>query len=88
MDKTYQKLVQIFLTEIGLKCLNVKLVTKKSMEGNHGKIIYVVHLGRKSTTSKELRQNYNSINRLKDRWNIRNIKGRVFRNGILKGLEA
>ena len=55
------------LIDKGLKCLDVKLVTK-TFSYNAEYVIYVVYFQRQTITLKELRQNYSVLNFLKVRW--------------------
>lgn len=77
LDKRDPSIIKGQLTELGLKCLDVKLVQKKGI-GNTEMIIYVVYFQRKSVTMKDLRQNYSVIEYMKVKWDFqRGSKTRI-----------
>ena len=67
LEKKDPKLILKMLIGKGLKCLNVKLVTK-TFSYNAEYVIYVVYFQRQTITLKELRQNYSVLNFLRVRW--------------------
>lgn len=69
LDKRDPSIIKNQLTELGLKCLDVKLVQKKGA-GRTEIIIYVVYFQRQSISMKELRQNYSVIEYMKVKWDF------------------
>ena len=67
LDKTDPSVVKARLTNLGLKCMDVKMVTR-ARDSNNEHIIFIVYFERKSITLKELRQKYFAINYIKVRW--------------------
>lgn len=67
LEKCDPNLVKKELIAKGLKCTDVKIVTKNMINRNEI-VIFIVYLERKSITLKELRQNHSSINYIKVRW--------------------
>ena len=67
MDKTDPSVIKHRLINLGLKCSDVKIVTK-ARENNNEQVIFIVYFERKSITLKELRQNYSVIEYIKVRW--------------------
>ena len=67
LEKKDPKIILKMLIDKGLKCLDVKLVTK-TFSYNAEYVIYVVYFQRQTITLKELRQNYSVLNFLKVRW--------------------
>jgi len=66
LDKMDPNIIQNKLNNIGLKCLNIKPIEKKT---NHfTQIFYIVYFERQSITLKELRQNYSVLEHIKIRW--------------------
>lgn len=66
LDKTDTSVVKNQLKSLGLKCIDVKMVTRP--RDNYEQVIFIVYFERKTVTLKELRQNYSAINYIKVRW--------------------
>lgn len=73
LDKYDPTIIKKKLLNMGLKCLDVKLVIKKN---NHSTefYIYVVYFERQSITLKELRQTYSVIDYVKIKWEFQQSK--------------
>lgn len=69
LDKHDPMIIKNQLSELGLKCLDVKLVQKRGA-GNAEIIIYVVYFQRQSISMKELRQKYSVIEYIKVKWDF------------------
>lgn len=69
LDKRDPSIIKNQLTELGLKCLDVKLVHKNG-PGRTEFVIYVVYFQRQSISMKELRQNYSVIEYMKVKWDF------------------
>lgn len=67
LDKQDPLKIKRQLVEKGLKCTDVKIVTRKQ-ENREEQIIYVVYFERKTITMKELRENYSSLEYMKVKW--------------------
>lgn len=67
LDKMDPSVVKAHLIKMGLKCIDVKIVTRGRKDRNE-QIIYVVYFERKTITIKELRQNYWAIERVRIKW--------------------
>lgn len=68
LDKQDPMIVKKKLTDMGLKCLEVKIVVKKNNLYNSEYVIYVVYFERQTITIKELRQSYSVIDYIKVKW--------------------
>ena len=60
------------LIALGLQCLDVKCVLKKSQYGSY--VIFVVYFKRKSISIKELRQKYDVIDYIKVKWDYQTTR--------------
>lgn len=67
LDKMDPTVVKSKLLILGLKCLDVKIVTI-DRENRNQQVIYIVYFERKTITMRELRQNYSAIDYIKVRW--------------------
>lgn len=67
LDKQDPQTVKNHLNNMGLKCLDVKLVLKKGVR-NLEYVIFVVYFQRQTITMKELRHNYSIIEYVKVKW--------------------
>lgn len=67
LDKQDPQIIKKHLTNMGLKCLDVKLVIKKSIH-NSEFVIFVVYFQRQTINLRELRQNYSIIEYVKVKW--------------------
>lgn len=67
LDKYDPAVIKTRLLNLGLKCIDVKIVTRKS-DSLREQVIYIVYFERKSITLRELKQNYSVINYIKVRW--------------------
>lgn len=67
LDKMETSIVKANLIEMGLKCLDVKLI-HKTREDKNDLTIYVVYFIRQSISLSELRQRHNNINRTRVKW--------------------
>lgn len=77
LEKTDVSILKTTLIGMGLECIDVKMVQKPG-KGNNDLIFYVVYFKRQSTTLKELRQKYSSIEYLKVKWEFhRNRRNKV-----------
>lgn len=61
------------LTQLGLKCLDVKMI-RKSTDGQNTQTIYIVYFQRKTITIRELRQKFSTIEYIKVRWEFQRPK--------------
>ena len=67
LDKSDPNIIKNKLISLGLKCSDVKIVTK-TREDRNEIVIFIVYFEYKSITLKELRENYSVINYIKVRW--------------------
>lgn len=67
LDKQDPIILKNKLIEMGLLCLDVKLVSR-ARDGNNEQIIYVVYFQRKSTSIRELRKDFSVFDYVKVRW--------------------
>lgn len=73
MDKNEPIVIKTKLIELGLDCLNVKLVHRIDAN-NHDRFMYVVYFKRKSITLKTLREKFCNIEYLRVRWEYPKVK--------------
>lgn len=73
LDKHDPAIIKKRLSEMGLQCLDVKIVIKKN-QFNAEYVFYVVYFQRQTITIKELRQQYSIIDYLKVRWEFQQAK--------------
>lgn len=77
LDKVDLSELKSKLISMGLDCIDCKMI-QKSSQSNTQIIFYVVYFKRQTTTLKELRQKYASIDHLKVKWEFhRNRKNKV-----------
>lgn len=72
-DKHDPAIIKKRLCEMGLQCLDVKIVIKKN-QYNSEYVFYVVYFKRQTISIKELRKNYSVIDYLKVRWEFQHAK--------------
>lgn len=77
LDKMDPKLLKAKLIDIGLRCLDVKLVIR-NCQFNQERIIYVVYFKRQTITVNELRKQYSNIDYIRVSWDYqRSRKNKV-----------
>ena len=67
LDKSDPSVIKAHLLKLGLKVMDVKIVTR-GRDSNNEQIIFIVYFEKKSITLKELRQKYSVMNYIKVRW--------------------
>lgn len=67
LDKKDPSVIKAHLLDMGLKVMDVKIVTR-GRDSNNEQIIFIVYFVKKSITLRELRQKYSVMNYIKVRW--------------------
>lgn len=73
LDRMDTSILKKKLVDLGLKCIDVKLVFRKNQ--NVENIIYVVYFEQKSITLSELKQKYFSVDHIRIKWNYQTARG-------------